>query len=117
MIENKVFKTLVGKNIYGIPLSNSVKRGTPLREQIKEFLVIKVARVNVIISDSGRDGATYKKEGLSNHNCGYDFYETLELADGYFVISDLQKRLSQSYNLGINFSQATRINEILDENN
>lgn len=116
MIEDKVFKTLVGKIIYGIPLSNAIKRGVPLQDQIREFTVIKVSRVNVILIEKGYDyEATFKKDGLSVNNYGYDFYETIDLANGYFIIQNLRARLNSSYNLDINLDQAIRINEILDE--
>lgn len=89
----KELKANIGKDIWVIPFGNSVRRRTPLKEQITKVTLEKVGNTLYYISG---DRACYPIDGGYNKdNYGYIPFLTLEDATNYFVKIDLIKELQQ----------------------
>lgn len=96
MLNRRELKELIGKIIALIPVQNSVTRGVPLKEQIREFTLEKVGNKNFVISEG-----SYPIDGGDNkYNAGYKpFKNKQDALDHLEAISLTQelKRVSWSH--------------------
>ena len=101
MLTAKELKLLEGNTIWVLPEQNAIRRGQPLKEQIKEMKLIKMGRTKMTISEMGYDRLLiYPCDGsMTNANYGYKPFATEQDALNHLLGKEIINNIKYMYNL------------------
>lgn len=106
-ISPKLLKEKIGQPLWVIPLHNAVRRGTPLREQIRSAEIEKVGTKMVTLKSIGKanlDGT------INSYNSGYLCFLSEQEAHDYLDCEEFIKDLK--YNINFHKISIEKIKEI-----
>jgi len=115
-ITSKILKSMIGKEIWTIPLSNAINRQEKdLKKQIESGFIIKVGTAKVEL-DNYSIGSFYIDGRLCNANFGYMPFLSNQDAIDYLDAKDLVHELKHNISFsGLSLDQLRRIENIINE--
>lgn len=89
----KELKPFIGQIVYLMPISNSIRRGTPVKEQVLEDVLVKVNRTKAYTEHH-----TFHIDGdLDVNNYGYKVFTSKQKVAEYFFRQEAIRVIKAAY--------------------